>query len=101
VNASAEGPRGPSKVRQTCADSRGWLRARFTELAAEAGARDPAALGRRLGLLYDGAVVGAPLDADPARVATDAWAMANDLLDAYAAKAVKATNGGKNRRTGR
>jgi AcrR family transcriptional regulator len=89
VNASAEGPRGPSKVRQTCADSRSWLRARFTELAAEAGAGDATTLGRRLALLYDGAVVGAPLDGDPARVAADARAMAEDLLDAYAAKPSK------------
>jgi AcrR family transcriptional regulator len=83
VNASAEGPAGPSKVRQTCADSRGWLRRLFTDLSRDAGAENPELLGRRLALVYDGAVVGAALDPDRRLVAAEARTMAEELLDAH------------------
>jgi AcrR family transcriptional regulator len=89
VNASAEGPKGPSKVRQVCADSRGWLRTLLTKLAREAGAEDAELVGRRLALLYDGAVVGAPLSDDPRAVAADARVMAEELLDAHVATSRK------------
>ncbi|HEY1692519.1 MAG TPA: TetR/AcrR family transcriptional regulator [Polyangiaceae bacterium] len=82
VNASVEGPPGPSRVRQACADSRAWLRDLFTRLARESGAKDAARVGRRLALLYDGAIVGAPLERDPALVAGEARAMAEEVLDA-------------------
>jgi AcrR family transcriptional regulator len=81
VNASVEGPKGPSKVRQVCVDTRSWLRGVFTELAREGDLKNPDLVGRRLALLYDGAVVGASLSDDPRRVATDARAMAEDFLD--------------------
>jgi AcrR family transcriptional regulator len=81
VNASAEGPRGETKVTRACADSRGWLRNLFTELARDLGATDPEDLGRQLVLLYDGATVGAAMDRDPG-AAAEARAMAATLLDA-------------------
>jgi AcrR family transcriptional regulator len=100
VNASAEGPRGPSKVRQTCADSRGWLRRLLTDLARDAGAKNAELLGRRLSLLYDGAVVGAPLEADPGLVAAEARAMAEELLDVHTEKPKK-THRSEAKRRGR
>jgi AcrR family transcriptional regulator len=81
VNASAEGPRGPSKVRTVCNDFRDWMRSLFSELGRQAGAADPAQLGRQLVLLYDGATVGASMDGDPGRPA-EARALAEALLDA-------------------
>jgi AcrR family transcriptional regulator len=93
VNASAEGPRGPSKVLQTCTDSRAWLRQLFVDLARAAGAADAEHLGRRLSLLYDGAVVGAPLEATPRLVAAEARAMAAELLDGHAGKRRNAGRG--------
>jgi AcrR family transcriptional regulator len=89
VNASAEGPRGPSKVRQACVDSRAWLRELFVALAREAGAKDAVTVGRRLSLVYEGAVVGAPLEAEPSVVAAEARAMAEGILDAYTTSSKK------------
>ena len=80
VNARAEGPR-ETKVTRVCADTRGWMRALFIELARDAGAADPDRLGNELVLLYDGASVGASMDADPAAART-ARALAATLLDA-------------------
>ena len=83
INASAEGPRGETKVTRACGDSRAWMRELFTGLARDAGAADPAELGRRLVLLYDGATVAASMDHDPSAAAV-ARAMAGALLDACA-----------------
>ena len=83
VNASAEGPPGDSKVRRACRGSREWLREIFTDLAGQLGAPDPAQLGRQLVLLYDGAMLGASMDRDPA-IARQGRAMAEALLDACA-----------------
>ena len=83
VNASAEGPRGETKVAEVCTDTRAWTRGLFTDLARDAGAADPEELGRRLVLLYDGATVGAAMDRNPA-TAAEARAMAELLLDAHA-----------------
>lgn len=80
VNASAEGPRGETKVTRACSDSRAWLRNLFVELARDAGAPDPAGLAGKLVVLYDGATVGASMDRDPGR-AVEARAMAAALLD--------------------
>ena len=79
VNARAEGPR-ETKVTRVCADMRAWLRGLFTELARDAGAADPERLGNELVLLYDGATVGAAMDAD-AGVARTARALAATLLE--------------------
>jgi len=83
INASAEGPRGETKVTQVCADSRAWVRALFTELACDFGAANPEELGRQLVLLYDGATVAASMDRDLG-AAAEARAMAAALLDARA-----------------
>jgi AcrR family transcriptional regulator len=79
VNASAEGPR-ETKVTQVCLDSRAWIRRLFTDQARELGDADPESLGRRLALLYDGALIGASMERDRG-VAADARAMAELLLD--------------------
>lgn len=80
INASAEGPRGESKVTQVCSDSRGWLRDLFIAQAREAGAADPTTLGGQLVLLFDGATVGASMDRNVA-AAAEARALAQTLLD--------------------
>jgi AcrR family transcriptional regulator len=80
VNASAEGPRGESKVRQTCVDSRAWLRGLFVDLAREFGADRPEQLGRRLALIYEGGSVGAAMDRDPGGI-SEVRALAETLLD--------------------
>jgi AcrR family transcriptional regulator len=80
INASAEGPRGETKLTRTCSDSRAWLRDLFIALARDAGAADPDTLGRQLVLLYDGATIGASMDGDVA-AAAEARAMAAALLD--------------------
>lgn len=84
INASAEGPRGETKVSQVCNDSRAWLRGLLIELARECGAHDPELLGRQLVMLYDGAAVAASMEKDP-DAAARAKAMANALLDAQTA----------------
>lgn len=84
VNASAEGPRGETKVSQVCTDSRDWLRGLLIELSREAGAHDPELLGRQLVMLYDGAAVAASMERDP-EAAARARAMASALLDAQTA----------------
>jgi AcrR family transcriptional regulator len=83
VNASAEEPRGESKIRQVCNDQRAWVRALFTQLGRDLGAANPSRLGRQLGVLYDGAMMGTAMDRDPT-IANEARAMAADLLDAAA-----------------
>ena len=86
VRASSEGPAGESKVAQVCADTRGWTRGLYTDLARQAGITDPDEVGRRLMLLYDGAMVGAAMDGGAA-AAKRARAMAEELLDASGAAA--------------
>jgi AcrR family transcriptional regulator len=80
INASAEGPRDAAPGRQICDDSRGWLRAKLTELAGELGAADPGELARQIVVLYDGALVGAAMD-DDRGAARFARAMAARLLE--------------------
>jgi AcrR family transcriptional regulator len=64
---------------------RAWVRATFAELAAEAGARDPAGLARQLHLLWDGASQSVRMDHDPA-AARAARTAASALLDAELAR---------------
>jgi AcrR family transcriptional regulator len=80
VRASAEARSGAG-AREVCDESRGWMLEFCRSLAADAGARDPAALSRQMVLLYDGAAVAAQMDADhdAAQVARAAAAV---LLDA-------------------
>jgi AcrR family transcriptional regulator len=68
VNASAESPPG-SVIEQVSDEMRAWVRSLFTDLAAAAGAPDPAGLASQLVLLYDGASVGARMDRNPGSAA--------------------------------
>ena len=80
-NASAESLPGGA-VEEVSDESRAWTRSLFTELAAAAGAPDPAGLATQLVLLYDGATVGARMDRTAAAAAVAARAVAATLLDA-------------------
>jgi AcrR family transcriptional regulator len=79
-NATAESTEG-GPIEEVATANRAWTRGLFTELARDAGARDPAALADQLMLLYDGASVGGRMDHGPA-AANVARAVAADLLDA-------------------
>jgi AcrR family transcriptional regulator len=84
IRASAE-PRPGSSVKMVCEESRAWTRTLFTELAKEAGARDPESLGQQLVLLYDGAAVAAQMDGNKGAAAA-ARAVAAMMLDAATAR---------------
>ncbi|UVY84473.1 TetR/AcrR family transcriptional regulator [Brachybacterium sp. NBEC-018] len=58
INAAAEFADPGDPVRLAVDTHRGWTLALLTEIAAEAGAPDPAKQGRELQLLRDGAMVG-------------------------------------------
>jgi AcrR family transcriptional regulator len=79
VTATAEAPPG-GLVEQAADDYRDEIRALFTRLAEEAGAPDPATLGRQLHLIYDGAGISARMDRDPS-IAVGARAAAAALLE--------------------
>jgi AcrR family transcriptional regulator len=79
ITASAEAPDG-GLIENAANDYRAEIRSLLTELAADAGASDPAALGQQLHLLYDGAGLAARMDRDP-HVAVAAKAAAALLLD--------------------
>jgi AcrR family transcriptional regulator len=85
VNACAEGPEGPSPAREVTARYRAWRHDLFRQLTGELGARDPEDMSRQLSLLYDGALVGASLDANPA-AATEARSLAERILDEAVAR---------------
>ena len=80
ITASAEAPDG-GLIEHAADDYRADVRKLLTGLAEEAGASDPAALGRQLQLLYDGGGLAAQMDRDP-DVAAAAKAAAALLLDA-------------------
>jgi AcrR family transcriptional regulator len=88
VNASAESAPGSAAV-EVSDESRAWNLALFTRLAAEAGAAEPADLARRLMQLYDGAIVAARMDRDPAAAAL-ARSTAAVLVDAAVSLAAPA-----------
>jgi AcrR family transcriptional regulator len=81
VKASSEGPRGETKVDQVTADSRAWLRELFVDLAQQVGSSEPERTGQQLFVLYDGAMIGAAMDHDPAAVGL-ARGMAEMVIDA-------------------
>src|ERR1700759_4346105 len=88
VKASSEGPRGESKVDQVTADSRAWLRDLFVDLARQVGSSGPGRTGQQLFVLYDGAMIGAAMDHDPAAVGL-ARGMAEMMIDAALAEAAR------------
>jgi AcrR family transcriptional regulator len=79
-NASAESS-GGGVAEEISASNRAWTRTLFTDLAREAGARDPEGLSAQLIILYDGATVGGRLDHGAAAAAI-ARGIAANLLDA-------------------
>jgi AcrR family transcriptional regulator len=81
VNASAEGSH--DGVHVVSSAMRAWTRELFTSLARQLGVRDPVRLGRAVHLLYDGAVIGASMDRNPA-IALAARDAAAVLIDGAA-----------------
>src|ERR1700712_3660381 len=79
VNATAE--THDRSADEAAGEFRRWVRDLFTELARDAGARNPAKLGRQLQMIYDGAGLSARMDRD-GHAAKAARAAAADLLDA-------------------
>jgi AcrR family transcriptional regulator len=82
-NASAEST-GESRAQEVCATNRAWTRSLFTDLARQAGARDPEGLAAQLVILYDGTSVGGRMNPSSGSAET-ARAMAAALLDAATA----------------
>lgn len=80
ANASIEA-RPDSGVVAVADGYRNWIRSLFIDLAAAAGAREPALLASQLVLLYDGASAGARMDRNPGAAAS-ARLVAALLLDA-------------------
>jgi AcrR family transcriptional regulator len=80
VTAGAEASHG-SRIEQAADDYRAEIRALLTGLAGQAGAPDPATLGRQLQLIFDGGGLSARMDRDPS-VAAISRATAEALLDA-------------------
>ncbi len=80
IAASAEAPDG-GVIQHAADDYRAEILGLFTDLSRDAGASEPAALGRQLHLLFDGAGLAAQMDRDP-DVAGAAKAAAALLLDA-------------------
>ena len=69
ARASAESHPG-DPAEQAAGAYRRWVRDLLTDLAAQAGAPDPAALARQLHLIYDGASTSARMDHDTTAAAT-------------------------------
>jgi AcrR family transcriptional regulator len=82
-NATAQAS-GGGAAQEVSASIRAWTRKLFTELARDAGARDPEGLAAQFVILYDGSSVGARMDPQAGSAAT-ARAVAAVLLDAATA----------------
>jgi AcrR family transcriptional regulator len=80
ARANAEAHPG-DQVEQASDTYRAWIRQLLTDLAEQAGAPNPAALGRQLHLLYDGGSLSARMDRDPSAY-TFSRTAAETLLDA-------------------
>ncbi|NIH78636.1 TetR/AcrR family transcriptional regulator [Amycolatopsis viridis] len=80
VNAHAELPAADHPAQQVIAASKEWLLDYLRQLAAEAGARNPARLAEALLILIEGATVVASLDVLPTAVAA-AKRVAKSLVD--------------------
>jgi AcrR family transcriptional regulator len=93
VAASTEAPAG-GLIARAADDFRDWVRSMFTGLAEQAGATDPAELGRQLHLVYDGAGLAARMDHRDPQVAPSARRAAEALLDAGLARQRKAPKRG-------
>jgi AcrR family transcriptional regulator len=81
ISASSEAPAG-GLVERAADEFRSSIRVMFTDLAEQAGARDPANLGRQLHLVYDGAGLAARMDHLDPEVGRSALDAAGQLLEA-------------------
>ena len=81
IAASTEAPTG-GLVEQAADQFRAWIRAMFTDLAEQAGAADPAGLGRQLHLVYDGAGLAGRMDHHDPGIAPSARDAVQALLQA-------------------
>jgi AcrR family transcriptional regulator len=86
--ASTEAP-AHGLVEQAADQFRAWIRAMFTDLAEQAGASDPAILGRQLYLIYDGAGMAGRMDHHDPGIAPAARTAVEILLDAAVAPATR------------
>jgi AcrR family transcriptional regulator len=89
IGASSESPRPGGPVETAADQYRAWLRGLFLELAREAGAADPETLAGQLCLVYDGTVISAWMDRNPA-VAQTSHAVVTALVDAAISNASSA-----------
>jgi AcrR family transcriptional regulator len=85
IAASTEAPSG-GLVEQAADQFRAWIRAMFIDLAEQAGAPDPASLGRQLHFIYDGTGLAGHMDHHDARIAPAARDAVQALLDAALAQ---------------
>ena len=88
IAACTEAPPG-GLVEQAADQFRAWIRALFTDLAEQAGAADPASLGRQLHLVYDGAGLAARMDHHDPAIAPSAHDAVQALLNASLGPAVR------------
>lgn len=92
IAASTEAPSG-GLVEHAADEFRAWMRAMFTDLAEQAGAPDPANLGRQLYFIYDGAGLAARMDHHDPAVASSARDAVEALLKAAPTRSARATKG--------
>ena len=81
VAASTEAPAG-GLVEHASDDFRAWIRAMFTDLAEQAGAKDAVSLGRQLHLVYDGAGLAGRMDHQDPGIAPTTRQAVEALLNA-------------------
>jgi AcrR family transcriptional regulator len=81
IAASTEAPSG-GLVEHAADEFRAWMRAMFTDLAEQAGAPDPANLGRQLYFIYDGAGLASRMDHHDPAIAQSASDAVQALLKA-------------------
>jgi AcrR family transcriptional regulator len=81
IAASTEAP-SRGLIEQATDQFRAWIRALFTDLAEQAGAADPANLGRQLHFIYDGAGLAGRMDHHDPAIAPSARDAVLALLDA-------------------
>jgi len=79
IAASTEAPSG-GLVEQAADQFRAWIRTMFIDLAQQAGAPDPATLGRQLHLIYDGAGLAGRMDHHDSAIAPAARGAVEALL---------------------
>ena len=79
MRAIAEAP-DDAKARTVCREYRSWVSEMFTNLARDAGAKNPEQLGTQLLTLHDGATLGSTMDGGGERAAV-AKELARTLLD--------------------